>query len=59
MFWSDITTDTIHRANLDGSGEEVIAESCIGNVGTYVMHCQYSHCLKFITELIYLLPKHR
>ena len=33
MFWSDITTDTIHRANLDGSEEEVLVDSCISNVG--------------------------
>ena len=50
MFWSDITTNTIHRANLNGSGEEVIAESCIGIVGTYVMYCSHSCCGKFDTK---------
>ena len=37
MFWSDIDTDTIHRANLDGSGEEVLVNSCISTVGMYIM----------------------
>ena len=33
MFWSDVTTDTIHRANLDGTGEVVLVDSCISSVG--------------------------
>ena len=36
MFWSDITTDTIHRANLDGSGEETLVDSCISTVGMFL-----------------------
>ena len=38
MFWSDVTSDAIHRANLDGTGEEVMVNSCIGNVGTYIFN---------------------
>ena len=33
MFWSDITTDTIHRAKLDGTSEEVLVSTCISSVG--------------------------
>lgn len=33
MFWSDVTTDTIHVANLDGSEEEILVDTCISNVG--------------------------
>jgi hypothetical protein len=32
MLWSDITTDTIHRANLDGTSEEVLVSTCISSV---------------------------
>jgi len=49
MFWSDLITNTIHRANLNGSGEEIIAESCIENVGTYAIYCKHSCCSKFDT----------
>lgn len=38
MFWSDVTTDTIHRANLDGSEEEILVDSCIATVGMLYSH---------------------
>ena len=36
MFWSDITTDTIHRATLDAEEEEVLVDSCLGAVGMWL-----------------------
>ena len=35
MYWSDVTTDTIHRANMDGSEEEVLADTDLIAVGAY------------------------
>ena len=36
MFWSDITTDTIHRANMDGSEEEVLVNTDLISVGEFL-----------------------
>lgn len=33
MFWSDVTTDSIHAAYLNGSDEIVLVDSCISVVG--------------------------
>ena len=33
MFWSDVTTDTIHRANLTGEEEEVLVDINLIAVG--------------------------
>ena len=34
MFWSDTARSTIHRANMDGSNEEIIVNSAIRIIGT-------------------------
>ena len=52
MFWSDITTDTIHRANLDGSGEETLVDSCISTVGMFLALILFS-TLTFLSILLY------
>ena len=36
MFWSDITTNTIHRANMDGTEEEVLASTNLISVGEMI-----------------------
>ena len=41
MFWSDVTTDTIHRANTDGTAEEVLADTNLIAVGEFM---QYNAC---------------
>ena len=33
MFWSDITSDTIHQANLDGTDEVILVDTCLSTVG--------------------------
>ena len=33
MYWSDVTSDTIHRANMDGSNEEIVASTNLIAVG--------------------------
>lgn len=43
MYWSDVTTDTIHRANLDGSEEEILVDSCISTVGMPSSHALSIH----------------
>ena len=35
MYWSDVTTDTIHRANMDGSNEEILVNTNLMAVGEY------------------------
>ena len=45
MFWSDVTSDTIHRANLNGTEEVVMVNSCIGNVGMHIFNRLYM-CIK-------------
>ena len=36
MFWSDVTTDTIRRANMDGSEEEVLVNTNLISVGEFL-----------------------
>ena len=43
MFWSDVTTDTINRAKLDGSEEEILVDSCISTVGMPSSHALSIH----------------
>ena len=50
MFWSDLTTDTIHRANLDGSGEAILVDSCISTVGMPSSHVLSIH---YIDNLLF------
>ena len=33
IYWSDITTDTIHRANMDGTQEEILVNTDLIAVG--------------------------
>lgn len=33
MYWSDVTTDTIHRADVDGGFEEVLVNTDLIAVG--------------------------
>lgn len=33
MYWSDVTTDTIHRAIIDGTEEEVLVDTNLIAVG--------------------------
>ena len=33
MYWSDVTTDTIHRANINGTEEEVLVNTDLITVG--------------------------
>lgn len=35
MYWSDVTTDTIHRSSIDGQEEELLANTNLIAVGMF------------------------
>ena len=54
IFWSDVTTDTIHRATMNGTEEEIIASTDLISVGMSNIYSTYNDVSWYVKYIQYL-----